>query len=90
MELLNLDEYAIESFAISSLSAGYTFSNFLQTGDLTLMATIENIFDKKYEVSGYGWNYGTSDGLAISLSGGAEYYVASERSWFGQVKLTLF
>lgn len=90
MELLNLDEFAIDAFTVSSLSVGYTFNNFLHTGDLTFMATVENLFDKKYEVSGYGWNYGTTDGSTISLTGGAEYYVASERSCFGQFKLTLF
>ncbi|HEX2897370.1 MAG TPA: TonB-dependent receptor, partial [candidate division Zixibacteria bacterium] len=90
MELLNLEEFAIESFTVSSLFAGYTFNNFLHTGDLTFMASIENLFDKKYEVSGYGWNYGTTDGSTISLTGGAEYYVASERSWFGQIRLSLF
>jgi iron complex outermembrane receptor protein len=90
MELLNLEGYAIESFAVSSVGASYTFSNFLNMGDLTIIATMDNIFDQEYEVSGYGWNYGMTDGSTISLTGGAEYYVAAERSWFGQVKLTLF
>ena len=90
LELLNIDDWAIDAFAVSSVSASYTFNNFLKTGDLTFTATIDNLFDKEYEVSGYGWNYGTFDGSTISLVGGAEYYVASERSWYGQIKLTLF
>ncbi len=90
LELLNMDDLAIDAFTVSSVSASYTFGNFLKTGDLTLTTTMDNLFDKKYEVSGYGWNYGTSNGSTISLTGGAEYYVASERSWFGQIKLTLF
>ncbi|MGH8014828.1 MAG: hypothetical protein ACREBV_01405, partial [Candidatus Zixiibacteriota bacterium] len=90
MELLNLDEFAIEAFTVSSLSASHTFGNFLHTGDLTFMATVENLFDKEYEASGYGWNFGTFDGSSISFTGGAEYYVAAERSWYGQIKLSLF
>jgi outer membrane receptor protein involved in Fe transport len=85
-----MDDWAIDAFTVSSVSASYTFSSFLKAGDLTFTATLDNLFDKKYEVSGYGWNYGTFDGTRISLAGGAEYYVASERSWYGQIKLTLF
>jgi outer membrane receptor for ferrienterochelin and colicin len=90
MELLNLDEFTIEAFAVSSAAAAYAFGDFLKTGDLTLIFTLDNIFDKKHEVSGYGWNYGAFDGSSISLTGGAEYYVAAERSWFAQIKLTMF
>ncbi len=90
LELLNLDAWAIEAYAVSSVAASHTFNNFLKAGNLTFTATMDNLFDKRYEVSGYGWNYGTSDGSIISLAGGAEYYVASERSWYGQLKLTLF
>ncbi len=90
LELLNMNDLVIKAFTVSSISASYSFNNFLKTSNLTFTATIENLFDKKYEVSGYGWNYGSFDGSNISLVGGAEYYVAAERSWFGQIKLTLF
>ncbi len=90
LELLNMNDLAIKAFAVSSVSTSYSFNNFLKTSNLTFTAAIDNLFDKKYEVSGYGWNYGTFDGTKISLAGGAEYYVASERSWYGQIKLTLF
>ena len=90
LELLNIDELAIEEYAVSSVTASFTFDDFLEAGNLTFIATVNNLFDRKYEVSGYGWNYGSFDGSNILLAGGAEYYVAAERSWFGQIKLTLF
>jgi len=90
LELLNKDDLVIHAFAVPSVSTSYTFNNFLKSGDLTFTATMDNLFDKKYEVSGYGWNYGSATATSISLTGGAEYYVAAERSWLGQIKLTLF
>ncbi len=90
LELLNLDDWAIDAFAVSSVSLSYTFNNFLKAGDLSFLVTVDNLFDKKYEISGYGWNYGTFDGSKFSLAGAADYYVAAERSWYGQIKLTLF
>lgn len=90
MELLNLESLAIDAFSVSSVSASYSFTDFLKIGDLTFTATIDNLFDKKYEVSGYGWNYGYFDGSTTTLTGDAEYYVSSERSWFGQLRLSLF
>ncbi|MCH7946304.1 MAG: TonB-dependent receptor [candidate division Zixibacteria bacterium] len=92
LELANLDSLAIGAFSESALTASYTFKNFLTMGNLTLTGVVNNLFDNKHEVSGYGWNYGTAAGAGapITITGGAEYYVASERSWFGQLKLTLF
>jgi outer membrane receptor protein involved in Fe transport len=75
-----------------SLSAAYTIPNFLQAGHLTVSARVDNLFDTKYETSGYGWNYGVSDnpGDIPTIVGGAEYYVAAERSFFTQVVWELF
>lgn len=91
MELLNLDSLAIDPYALVSVSAGYTLRGFAGLGDLTLSATIDNLFDKKYESSGYGWNvaYAREDGPPL-ITGEAEYYVASERSFWTELRLSLF
>ena len=92
MEVLNLDSLAIDAYTVSSVQASYTVKNFLQFGDLTFTGTVDNLFNKKYVVSGYGWNYAyaPSVGQPISLFGEAEYYVAAERSLYGEIKLTMF
>jgi iron complex outermembrane receptor protein len=92
MEVLNLDSLAIDAYTISSVQASFTLPNFLRFGDLTVTGTIDNLFNKKYVVSGYGWNYAYSPGPGqpVSLFGEAEYYVAAERSVYGEIKLTMF
>lgn len=91
MELLNLDSLAIDPYAVVSVSAAYTFESFAGMGHLTLSATVDNLFDKEYESSGYGWNtaFAREDGPPL-ITGSAEYYVASERSFWTQLKLSLF
>lgn len=92
MEVLNLDSLAIDAYTVSSVQASYTVRNFLQLGDLTIVGTVDNLFNKKYVVSGYGWNYAYSPGVGqpVSLLGEAEYYVAAERSVYGAITLTMF
>ena len=57
---------------------------------MILQARIDNLFDKKYETSGYGGNYAYDDGTDVVVGGWAEYFVAAERSFYGQVMLELF
>jgi iron complex outermembrane receptor protein len=92
MELLNLDSLAIDAHTVSSVTASYTFNNVLSAGNLTLSGTVSNLFDKKYEQSGYGWNYGYVDspGASPVLLGGAEYYVAAQRTFFFEATMELF
>ena len=92
MEVLNLDSLAIDAYTVSAVQASYTVPDFLQFGDLTFTGTIDNLFNKKYVVSGYGWNYAYSPGAGqpVSLLGEAEYYVAAERSIYGEITLTMF
>ena len=67
MELGNLDSYAIDSYTVSSLSAAVKLKSFLNIGAVTFSVRIDNLFNKKYETSGYGWNYGRilDNGLII-------------------------
>ncbi len=86
VELWNIDDLSLDPYAVISVSAGYTFEDFLNMGRLTLTGRIDNLGDKKYEFSGYGgnWKEGASAG------GWAEYFVAPERTFFGQISLELF
>ena len=77
---------SIDAHTVSSLSASYRVINFGGMGDIVLQARVDNLFDKKYETSGYGGNY--IDGSEVA--GWAEYFVAAERSFYGQVTMELF
>lgn len=92
MELVNIDDLAIDGYTVSSLTAGYTVPNLLNVGRMTVTATVDNLFDTKYETSGYGWNYGLADspGEPVTLTGGAEYYVAAERSYYIEMQWAFF
>lgn len=90
MDLNNADEYRIESYNVASLGLAYTVPDFLDVGAVTFSARVNNLFDKRYLVSGYGWNYAQTDGTATTVYSGAEYYPAPERWYFGEVKLELF
>ncbi len=91
MELNNIDSLAIDPFYTASLSVSYRLNNFLNLGNLTLSGSIDNLFDKQYLSSGYGGNYAYDAGQGKPVVGGwAEYYVASERSFYTQVKLEMF
>ncbi|UCD64759.1 MAG: TonB-dependent receptor [Candidatus Zixiibacteriota bacterium] len=92
MELFNIDSLAIDPHVVSSISASYRVQDFLGTGDLTFQGRVDNLFNHKYETSGYGWAYGLADGVGepVTLIHEAEYFVAAERSYYGQVVLELF
>ena len=92
LEVFNIDSLAIDPYATVSLSASYTLPDFLKVGNLSFSARVDNLFDKKYETSGYGWNYGLADnpGDAPTIIGEAEYYVAAERSFYTQIVWELF
>jgi len=90
LELLNLDEFSIDPYIVSSLSIEYGINNFLQLGRLVLQGRVDNIADKRYEASGYGGNWAYVDSGTAYAGGWAEYFVASERSFYGQISLELF
>lgn len=90
MELLNLDEYAIQSYNVGSIALSFTLKNLFFDGNAIVQLRVDNLFDKKYEVSGYGGDYAYNDGTNDIYAGWAEYYVAPERSIYGQFKLELF
>lgn len=92
MEVFNFDSLSIDPYVTASLSASYTIPDFLKAGNLTLSATVDNLFDKRYLTSGYGWNYGWADdpGDTPAIIGEAEYYVAAERSFYTELTWELF
>ncbi|MBD3258558.1 TonB-dependent receptor [candidate division GN15 bacterium] len=92
MEVFNVDSLAIDPYTTVSVTAAYTLPNFLRLGHLTISATVDNLFDEKYETSGYGWNYGfaNSPGDTPVVVSEAEYYVAAERSFYTELVWKLF
>jgi outer membrane receptor protein involved in Fe transport len=58
----------------------------LHLGDLELAVRVDNLFNKKYEASGYG---GVTRFRDVSSQYWAEYYPAAERSFFATLKLEL-
>ncbi len=91
VEVYNIDSLKIEPSSVSSISASYAIKNVLGNNNLIFKFRIDNIFDKLYEISGYGWMYGhdNSSNEAEMIREG-EYYVAPGRSIFGQVVMELF
>ncbi len=92
MELLNLDEHAISSYTTGSVALAFTIDNLFEDNNIILQVRVDNIFDKKYEVSGYGGNFAYYDDVnnVDVYAGWAEYYVAPGRSIYGQIKMELF
>jgi iron complex outermembrane receptor protein len=91
MELYNIDLWKIDAYSVSSLSLSYRLADIMGLGRFTLSATVDNLFDKKFNSSGYGGNYVNhfSDG-SFSVGGWAEYFVAAERNFFVQIEMELF
>jgi len=91
MELANDDSLAIDSYLLTTLSLSYKINNLLNLGDLTISGKVNNLFDKKYEVSGYGGNYINDwDRLEPFVDSWSEYFVGPERSFYAQLKLEMF
>jgi iron complex outermembrane receptor protein len=91
MELSNVESLSLDPYIVASFSVAYTFHNVLSLGNLTVEGRVENWADKKYETYGYGGNYAYDDGSGNAVvDGWAEYYVAPERWFYGQVRLETF
>jgi iron complex outermembrane receptor protein len=72
---------AIDPYLVSSLSAALYLGDVENFGKFTLSGRIDNLFNKKYETSGYSYWWGESPY--------GEYYVGAERSFFVQLKWEL-
>ncbi len=90
MELYNLEDLSIDPYWTSSVSVGYTFGDLLDFGRLTIQGRVDNLFDRKHEVSGYGDNYLMDQDGQTVVAGWAEYFVGPERSFYTQLRLELF
>lgn len=92
-ELSNSENYfrKITPYMVANLSLSHTFTDLFGEGDLIAQVKVNNLFDRIYDVSGYGGNYAYDDGFGNVVVGSwAEFYVAPERTIFGQMKLNLF
>ena len=91
MDLYNIDDLSIDPYFTSSLSASVTWENFFDMGRLTFSAWVNNLFNKEYEISGYGGDYAyRAAGEETVVGGWAEYFVGAERSFYTQLKLEMF
>ncbi len=91
VEPANIEALSIDPYFTSSLTAAFSLDDFLRLGRLTVSATVDNLFDAKYESSGYGGDFVYREpGQTVVMDGWGEYFVAAERSFYAQVKLELF
>jgi iron complex outermembrane receptor protein len=77
------EKQAIAAYTVSSLSASVRISRLGQTGTLTLSGRVDNLFNAKYELSGYSYWYAEYQMWSY------EYYPAAERNFFIQLKWEL-
>ncbi len=85
----NLDTLRIASYSVSSLSATAQILRSSTFGIVKLSATVENLFDRRYEQSGYGGVYGerASAQDPIVLYPWGEYYPSAGRSIYAQFSI---
>jgi iron complex outermembrane receptor protein len=76
-----LKELSIDPYIVASASALISLGRISDYGRLALSATVNNLFNEKYELSGYAYE---DDGVWIG-----EYYPAAERNFFIQLKWEL-
>ncbi len=91
-DLWNIKEFSIDPVFVSSASASVRWKDFLRLGCLTLTLRVDNLFDKKYETTAsYAENWASREqGELVRVDGWVAYFVAAERSFYGQVKLEMF
>ena len=82
----NVEDLSIAPFFTSSLSASVTLGSILSLGNLEFSARLDNLFDKKYESSGYG---GVTRFANVPDQYWSEYTPAAGRSIFTSLKLEL-
>jgi iron complex outermembrane receptor protein len=90
MELLNDDDLAIDSYVTLALATELRTTLPLIETSGTFKLRVDNLFNNKYETSGYGGNYAYDSGSEIVVGSWAEYYVGPERSIYGELVIDLF
>jgi iron complex outermembrane recepter protein len=80
VDYMGNEEQAIEPYQVSSVSASWNLGKASGFGKFTLSARVDNLFNKKYELSGYAYWYADYQTWAY------EYYPAAERSFYAQLK----
>ncbi|MFH2056242.1 MAG: TonB-dependent receptor, partial [bacterium] len=82
----NVAELSIDPYFVSSVSTDILLGDLRQLGRLSLAVRLDNIFNEKYESSGYGGALRFRDSTDQHWS---EYYPAAERAIFSTLKLEL-
>ncbi len=82
----NLEALSIEPYFVSSASARFSFGKLPSVGKLEMSVRLDNMFDKKYESSGYGGVTRFADSPNQYWS---EYLPAAGRSIFTTLRLEL-
>ncbi len=91
LDLFNLENLALDAYMVSSLSAAVSWKNFLGIGHLTLSARVDNLFNEKFETSGWAMQYASREpGQPVVIDAWHAYIVGAERSFYSQVKLEMF
>jgi iron complex outermembrane recepter protein len=86
VENSNQRDLSINPFFLSSVSASVALGKFLRLGDLEFAVRVDNLFNKKYEASGYG---GVTRFRDEPDQYWADYFPAAERTLFSTLKLGL-
>ncbi len=90
--LQNIKSLSINPVFVSSVAGEIQLGKIESVGDFSLKIRIDNLFSKKYESAvAYAENYAyrTPNEIA-NIDGWSTYYVASELSFFTQIKVELF
>jgi iron complex outermembrane receptor protein len=86
VELSNIEALSIDPYFVSSVSLSISLGDLLNIGDVVLSTRVDNVFDQRYEYTGYG---GASRFRDIADQHWAEYIPAAGRSFFTSLKFEL-
>lgn len=72
------EDLSIEAYLVSSLSGSFSLGSLGDFGRLTIFGRVDNLFNEKYELAGYAYEWGGQ--------WYGEYFPAAERNFFVQLR----